>query len=875
MSDLKPLIEKLNPVCRRALEQAAARAHGQTQFTVEIEHLLLALLTAGDGDLARACAAYGVPADRLIAQLNQAIDGFKQGNGRTPALAPHLVDLLMAAWLVASLELGQGRIRSGAILKALLDRDELRAPCVEAVPLLALIPRLRLEADLPSLGRGGAEDGPTPMPTLGPSRADPAPSGSPGSALGTQALDAYTIDLTAEARAGRIDPIIGRDAEIRQLIDILMRRRQNNPILTGDAGVGKTAIVEGLAQRIVSGQVPPPLSTVALCSLDLGLLQAGAGLKGEFEQRLNQVIEEVAASPRPIVLFIDEAHSLIGAGGAAGQGDAANLLKPALARGSLRTIAATTWGEYKRYIEKDPALARRFQVVKVAEPDEATATEMLRGLAPKLEAHHNVRILDEAVAEAVRLSHRHISGRQLPDKAISVLDTACARVAVAQSDPPAALQDATRRATALASETARLETEARLGADCQARLSELADEAARLDEARMRLHQRWRQEQDTVRRIRAIEAALVTAARQAKPGEAATDLAALRLELETLQGETPLVPVAVDARVVAEVVAGWTGIPAGRMLTDTLDAARGLRQRMAARIIGQDAALDTICRRIQTFYAELGEPDKPTGVFLLAGPSGVGKTETAATLAELLFGGPSALITINMSEYQEAHSVSGLKGAPPGYVGYGKGGVLTEAVKRRPYCVLLLDEIEKAHGDVLELFYQVFDKGVLEDSDGQAVDFTNAVILLTSNAGSEILQRLGAGDPAALDAAIRPALLRHFPAAFLGRMVVVPYLPLDDAAIRAILRLKLARIQERFALIHRAELTYDEAVLDAIAERATETESGARNIDAILTQTLLPDLSAEILDRVASGAGIETVHVGIGAAGQLTYQVRG
>jgi type VI secretion system protein VasG len=862
MADLKTLIGKLNPICRRALEKAAERCHGQTQFSVEIEHLLLALLETNDSDLARACAAYNIVTDRLAAQLTQAIDGFKRGNGRTPALSPQLGELLGIAWSVASLELGLGAVRSGAVLKALLDSDSLRAPTLEAAPLLALIPRGRLAEDLPGLMRAGAEDG--------PGAAVRAPAG----AAATPGLDAYTIDLTAEARAGRIDPIIGREPEIRQVVDILMRRRQNNPILTGDAGVGKTAIVEGFAQRIVAGKVPPALAGVAVRTLDLGLLQAGAGIKGEFEQRLKQVIDEVAASAKPIVLFIDEAHTLIGAGGQAGQGDAANLLKPALARGTLRTIAATTWAEYKRYVEKDPALARRFQVVKVAEPDEATATEMLRGLAGKLEQHHAVRVLDEAVAEAVRLSHRYISGRQLPDKAISVLDTACARVAVAQADPPAALQDAERRSAAIAAETARLDSEARLGGAHAARLAELGDEAAKLDEERGRLNARWRQELDTVRRIRALETELEVA-QGAKAEELGAELATLRLELDAQQGEAPLVPVSVDARIIAEVVSGWTGIPVGRMLTDTLAAARSLRERMAERIVGQDAALDTICRRIQTFYAELGEPEKPTGVFLLAGPSGVGKTETAATLAELLFGGSRALVTVNMSEYQEAHSVSGLKGAPPGYVGYGRGGVLTEAVRRQPYCVLLLDEIEKAHADVLEIFYQVFDKGVLEDSDGQQVDFTNTLILLTSNVGSEILTRVGAGNAETLEMAIRPALLQHFPAAFLGRMVVVPYLPLADTTIRAITRLKLARIQERFAAIHRAELTYAEAVVDAIAARATETESGARTIDTILTHTVLPDLSAEILDRVAEGVGIEAVHLGITTEGQLTYAVRG
>ena len=660
MPDLKLLIGKLNPPCRAALERAAERCRAEGQFAVEIEHLLVELAGIAEGDVPRALGALDIAPKELARDLASAIAGFRRGNDRTPGFSPPLIDLLLAAWTTASLDFASETIRSAAILTALLNDAGLRGRISGTVPLLAILPSTRLLEVLPAAMSGGLEDA--------------AVADAP-EAAGRPALELYAVDLTAEARAGRMDPIIGRDAEIRQVVDVLMRRRQNNPILAGDAGVGKTAIIEGLAQRIVAGAVPAALRPVRLLSLDLGALQAGAGVRGEFQQRLKRVVDEVTAAASPTILFIDEAHMLIGAGGGAGQSDAANLLKPALARGALRTIAATTWAEYKRHIEPDPALARRFQVVKVAEPDEATAREMLRALAPKLEAHHGVQVLDEAVAEAVRLSHRYMMDRHLPDKAVSVLDTACARVVIAQSDAPAELEAAARRCAALETEMAELDREARAGIDHAARLEELGEALDHWDEEHQRLVSRWEQERATVQHILALRQRL-----EAEPdpkGELAAEAGALRLELEALQGERPLVPVAVDGRAVAEVVASWTGTPVGRMLTDTMAMARSLRERMAERIVGQDAALDTICRRIQTFYADLGEPHKPTGVFLLAGPSGVGKTETAATLADLLFGGPASLVTVNMSEYQEAHSVSGLKGAPPGYVGYGKGGVLT------------------------------------------------------------------------------------------------------------------------------------------------------------------------------------------------------
>ena len=668
--------------------------------------------------------------------------------------------------------------------------------------------------------------------------------------------------------------MVGRDSEVRQVVDILMRRRQNNPILVGDPGVGKTAIVEGFAALVVRPEeVPEALRAVEVRVLDLGLLQAGASMRGMFESRLKQVIEEVQGSPRPVILFIDEAHQLIGAGGQAGQGDAANLLKPALARGELRTIAATTWAEYKKYFERDAALVRRFQVVKVAEPAEETAIEMARGLVAKMEDHHGVRVLDEAVKDAVRLSHRYLSGRQLPDKAISVLDTACARVAIGQAARPARLEETERRLAALGEEVRLLEREQPSGRDHRERLEELTEALEHLEEARIRLNARWQQESELVHRIRDLERRLEDGETPAEP--LLEDLATQRLSLDNLRDDTTMVPVHVDSQVVAEVISGWTGVPVGKMVTDEIQAVIALKDRLTERIVGQDPAMDAIARRIRTFRAGLDEPGKPTGVFLLVGPSGVGKTETAVSLAELLYGGERNMVTINMSEYQEPHTVSGLKGAPPGYVGYGRGGVLTEAVRRNPYAVVLLDEVEKAHPDVMELFYQVFDKGVLEDSDGVPVDFRNAVVLLTSNVAAEIIEarcRKARPDAETLAEAIRPELTRVFKPALLGRMVVVPYYPLGDDQLRRIVRLKLARIQERFWDNHRSELSYDEAVLEAVLRRCRESQSGARALDHILSHTLLPDLSSEILARLSAGEGIPLVHVALDGRGNFAYQ---
>ena len=895
--ELKSLIDKLSPLCRRSLEEAAGLCVSRTHYNVEIEHLLAKLLALPDGqdtDLRRALRQYEVDRSLLTTQVEESLRRFDIGNSRTPAFSPQILQLFREAWVASSLQLKSPAVRTGSLLLALLDHDLLRGVALQSVPALGKIPRDHLRENARELFRGSIEDvgagaaAPATAPAPG---ASPIPSGDgeAGAELSpTPALDQYTLDLTARARAGEIDPIRGRDSEIRQVIDILSRRRQNNPILVGEAGVGKTAVVEGLALRIASGDVPPSHRNISLRLLDLGLLQAGAGVKGEFENRLKSVIEEVKGSPRPIILFIDEAHTMIGAGGAAGQGDAANLLKPALARGELRTIAATTWAEYKKYFEKDPALARRFQVVKVAEPSEDAAVDMLRGLATHLEEHHGVRVLDEAIRDAVSLSHRYIMGRQLPDKAISVLDTACARVALGLNGTPPAVESAAHEIERLELEIAVLKREHAAGQPPSRRmgarpgsLEEMGTELARLKKKRTDLEERWQKELGLAKKILDLQREIDEKGED-DPAEArrlAGQIGRLREELRTIQGEDPMVPVWVDSRVIAAVISAWTGIPAGKMMTDEIHALLSLKERLAERVVGQDHALDAIARRINTSRAQLDDPGKPIGVFLLVGPSGVGKTETAVTLADVLYGGARNMVTVNMSEFQEAHTVSTLKGAPPGYVGYGSGGVLTEAVRRNPYSVVLLDEMEKAHPDVVELFYQVFDKGTLEDGEGVTVDFKNTVLLLTSNVGSELIARMcrdGAERPSPerLAEEIRPALLKQFRPAFLGRVTVVPYYPLGESQIREIVELKLARIRERIRAGHHAEMTYGEELVDAIAIRCTEVESGARNVDHILTQTLLPELSSAILERMAAGESITRVHVGLDDAGGFAYVVR-
>ncbi|QXI35803.1 type VI secretion system ATPase TssH [Pseudomonas promysalinigenes] len=863
--NLKSLFAKLNETSRTATESAAALCLSEHHYDVEVEHLLLQLLDNSDSDLAPILRHYDVVAERLQAQLVTALGTFKKGNTRTPALSPHITRMIEQAWLLASIEYGVAQVRSGHLLQALLDDAELRRVVIASAPELEKINADDLRVNLAALVEGSAES--KQASALASPAATPASSAKPGGK--TPALDQYTVNLTQSAREGRIDPVLGREFEVRQMVDILTRRRQNNPILTGEAGVGKTAVVEGLALRIAQGDVPGVLKDVALHTLDLGLLQAGAGVKGEFENRLKAVIEEVKRSLHPIILFIDEAHTLIGSGGQAGQNDAANLLKPALARGELRTIAATTWAEYKKYFEKDAALARRFQVVKVEEPDEDKAIHMLRGLLGKMREHHKVAVMDEALVQAVRLSNRYITGRQLPDKAVSVLDTACARIALAQSSQPGALEDCRRQIDNLQAEIAVLGHEADKGHDHARRLGELqaALQAEQLQE--QQLNEQWQQELALVEQLKALDAA---------NDADATQLNTLRAELARVQADQPLVHALVDSGAIAQVISGWTGIPLGKMLRDEIDTVQRLPALLGERVLGQDHALQEIGKRIKISRARMEDPNKPIGVFLLLGPSGVGKTETALALADTLYGGERNLITINMSEYQEAHTVSSLKGSPPGYVGYGEGGVLTEAVRRKPYSVVLLDEVEKAHPDVLELFFQVFDKGVLDDGEGREINFRNTVIILTSNTGTEHIMQtwLNATElptPAAIVEGLRDELNQVFKPAFLGRLSIVPFYPVQDQILERIVALKLERIAKRLARNHNAQLSYDQALIKAIAARCTEVDSGARNIDNILSQTLMPELAQRVLERMAQDAPIERLTIELGSDGDFAYRL--
>jgi len=869
--NLKSLIGKLNSQTRSALEGAAGLCLARTHYDVEIEHYLQKLLEADDSDFARIIQHFEIDRSRLAKDLTRSLDSLKTGNARTPALSPSLLKMFTEAWTMASIDFGISQIRSGVTILALVENGELARMMADASKEFSRIQAAALRQEFASIVAGSKEeaDALSSVP-------DGAVPGAPVKSGGKTAnLDQFTVDLTANARAGKIDPVLGRDFEIRQMIDILLRRRQNNPILTGEAGVGKTAVVEGLALRIAQGDVPPPLKGVSIRSLDLALLQAGAGIKGEFENRLKGLIEEVKSSPSPIILFIDEAHTMIGAGGQAGQNDAANLLKPALARGELRTIAATTWSEYKKYFEKDAALARRFQVVKVEEPAEAVCMVMLRGIVENLEKHHKVRILDEAVAAAVKLSHRYLTGRQLPDKAVSVLDTACARLSLGQSATPAALEEMTRLVEHLTVQRRVLEREAATGTDHSQILAQTAQQKADAEAKLAALQELWEKTRGLVEKIRGIRTQLEEKAADAG-GTLRTEMAGLTLELDTLQGDTPIMRVCVDQQIVGEVISGWTGIPVGKMVKDELAMVLDLESHLCKRVIGQDHALKHIGQRIATSRASLDDPQKPVGVFMLVGPSGVGKTETALALADLLYGGEGNLITINMSEFQEAHTVSTLKGSPPGYVGYGEGGVLTEAVRRRPYSVVLLDEVEKAHPDVLELFYQVFDKGVMEDGEGREIDFKNTIILLTTNACTDQLAKLCADpetmpEPAALVAAIKPELNKVFQPAFLGRMVIIPYYPVRDETLKKIVSLKLGKIRRRMMENHKLELEHAQELIDAVAARCTEVESGARNVDNILTNTMLPDMARQLLGAMAEGRKIQAIRVEVGPDGAFVY----
>ncbi|QXI43661.1 type VI secretion system ATPase TssH [Pseudomonas wayambapalatensis] len=869
------LFGKLNSVAYKAIEAATVFCKLRGNPYVELVHWLHQLLQVQDSDLHRIVRQFNVEPARLARDLTDALDRLPRGSTSITDLSSQVEEAVERGWVYGSLMFGESQVRTGYLLVGILKTPSLRNALLG---LSSEFAKLKVEA---LSERFDEYVGDSPENKLAAS--DGFTAAAPGEASGAvapaamgkqEALKRFTVDLTEQARSGKLDPIVGRDEEIRQLVDILMRRRQNNPILTGEAGVGKTAVVEGFALRIVAGDVPPALKDVELRSLDVGLLQAGASMKGEFEQRLRQVIEDVQASPKPIILFIDEAHTLVGAGGAAGTGDAANLLKPALARGSLRTVAATTWAEYKKHIEKDPALTRRFQVVQVDEPSEPKALLMMRGVASTMEKHHQVQILDEALEAAVKLSHRYIPARQLPDKSVSLLDTACARVAISLHAVPAEVDDSRRRIEALEVELQIIAREAAIGVATEQRQAQadtlLTEERQRL----LELENRWAEEKALVDQLLATRAQLreqvgvVDQEVDAQGSHALREqLIDLQQRLSALQGESPLILPTVDYQAVASVVADWTGIPVGRMARNEIETVLNLDSHLGKRIIGQDHALKMIAKRIQTSRAGLDNPNKPIGVFMLAGTSGVGKTETALALAEAMYGGEQNLITINMSEFQEAHTVSTLKGAPPGYVGYGEGGVLTEAVRRRPYSVVLLDEVEKAHPDVHEIFFQVFDKGVMEDGEGRQIDFRNTLILLTTNAGTELIADICKDpqtlpEPDAVATLLRKPLLEIFPPALLGRLVTIPYYPLSDAMLKAITRLQLERIRKRVEATHKVGFAYDDAVVELIVSRCTETESGGRMIDAILTNGLLPDMSREFLTRLLEGKPLASVSIG-------------
>ena len=873
--DVRSLIGRLDEHCRRALEAAAGLTLSRTHYNVEIEHWLIKLAEGTDTDIAAILRHYDIDHGRFLSDLNKGLDKMKTGNSRAPGLAPDTVDLAKQAWLLASVEYNLSRLRSGHLLWALLADETLARRAREASSQLLKIQPEMLKRDLATITANSVEAQSVAQAADG---AAAEPGGEPGMPrpAGSAALDQFTYDLTARARAGKIDPILGRDFEIRQAIDILTRRRQNNPILTGEAGVGKTAVVEGLALKIAEGDVPEALKNVTLRTLDLALLQAGAGMKGEFEQRLKSVIDEVKASPKPIIIFIDEAHTLIGAGGQAGQNDAANLLKPALARGELRTIAATTWAEYKKYFEKDAALTRRFQVVKVEEPSEPMAIAMIRGLTATLEKHHKTRILDEAISEAVRLSARFIPSRQLPDKAISLIDTACARVAMSQAAVPAPIEDRRRTLDRIETECGILNRETASGADHAARTAELAELKATTETELAELETRFATEKKLAGEIADLRTRIEDQDGAEDKDELRAKLRAINDEFRTLQGETPLIFPVVDGQAVAEIVESWTGIPAGRMQSDEINTVLNIKSAMEARVVGQPHAMEAVAQAIRTSRAKLTDPRKPIGVFLMVGTSGTGKTETALTLANLLYGGEQNLTTINMTEFKEEHKVSLLMGSPPGYVGYGEGGILTEAVRRRPYSVILLDEMEKAHPGVQDVFFQVFDKGNMKDGEGRDIDFKNTVLIMTSNAGTDLIDKLFADpetapDAAGLAEALRPELMKYFKPAFLGRVTLVPYFPLSEDVIKQIVKLQLNKIAKRVKEAYRADFTYDPTLVETIAARCKESSSGARNIENILSRTLLPELSGEVLSRMAAGQDISAIAVGIAEDGAFHY----
>lgn len=890
--DLKSLVGKLNESCRTALEGAAGLCLARTHYNVEIEHWLLKLLELPDSDITALLEKFEINPGKLTADLNRELDKIKAGNTRAPALSPTVVDLAKNAWMLASVEYGHPQATSAHILAALMLDDSLRRSTEASSGELKKIAPESLRAVLPSIVGSTSES-----ITAGVGDTSSSDGSAPAGPTSTPALDKFTINLTADAKNGKLDAVLGRDKEVRQIIDILTRRRQNNPILTGEAGVGKTAVVEGFALRIASGDVPEPLKGVSIRGLDLGLLQAGASVKGEFENRLKSVIAEVKASPEPIIMFIDEAHTLIGAGGKEGQGDAANLLKPALARGELRTIAATTWAEYKKYFERDPALTRRFQVVKIEEPDEAKAIDMMRAISIMLANHHGVRIMDEAIVDSVKLSSRYITARQLPDKSVSLLDTACARVALSQSATPAAIEDTRRRISQCETNITSLERENATLGNCDDRIAKLNEDKSKLETELTVQQAQWDKETEKVNQIHQLQSkieddfhAQKLSAEETKKEQAPkkldnterelikADLHQHMQQLTELQGESPLIQVNVDGQAIAEVVANWTGIPVGKMVADEINTVLDLTNVLGKRIIGQKHALESIAQAIRTSRAGLTDPRKPVGVFFLVGSSGVGKTETALALADLLYGGEQNITTINMSEFKEEHKVSMLLGSPPGYVGFGEGGVLTEAVRRKPYSVILLDEMEKAHSGVQDIFYNLLDKGTIKDGEGRDIDFRNTVIIMTSNAGEEHIRVMCAAgeelpEPDILLDNFRPQLLQYFKPAFLGRTTVIPYYPLSDDDLMKICKINMNRINKRIKDHYNAEFSYDEDLMLHIVARSQEVDTGARNIENILTRTMLPELASECLSRMANSEAITKIHVTVNEEEKFGYQI--
>lgn len=857
MNNLKILITKLSPTTRTALEKSANYCINQQNYEIEIEHLLFELLNQNlKNDLSILLDHYKISKNALIDDLQETISHLPKGNTRTPIFAQSIVRLLEQAWLIASAD-QTPVIRSGHLLVALLTAGDLYQIALRASSLFDLFPIDTMKHKFIEICKASIEEHLPQADHQNDVQGQDTIQSSESHAK-TPALDQYTINLTQKALNGGIDPVIGREFEIRLMLDILMRRRQNNPILTGEPGVGKTAVVEGLALKIANNQVPDALKNVHIHVLDMGLLQAGASVKGEFENRLKQVIQEVQSSAHPIIIFIDEAHTLIGAGGQAGQNDAANLLKPALARGELRTIAATTWAEYKQYFEKDAALSRRFQVVKVEEPTEEVAIDMLRAMIPVMAKHFNLQIDDEAIVTAVHSSHRYIAGRQLPDKAVSILDTAAARVALTQNAQPVKLDQLHAQHHNLLLELDILEQENNQFPQHDERLSNLKNTITEIENELNATTEKWKQELEIVQKIKTLEQKNSELKHEEHINDFKNQIQQLRSDLKILQGEQPLVFERVNAQIINEIISDWTGIPVGKMVNDEIKQILSLEEKLEQRVMGQDYALHQLVQGIKTSKAKLEDPNKPQGVFMLVGPSGVGKTETALALANELYGGESHLITINMSEYQEAHTVSSLKGAPPGYVGYGQGGVLTEAVRRNPYSVVLLDEIEKAHSDVQELFYQVFDKGTLEDGEGRVIDFKNTTILLTSNTGSSAIMQACLTKPVEewptaedLIEHLKPSLYKQFKPAFLGRMRIVPYFPLHDDLLVRIIHHKLGKITDRIFKQYQTRVEYTDDLVELLLSRCTEVDSGARNVDNILNSSILPELATQILIALA------------------------